>query len=254
MVSRNGDSISLALGITGGIIALISLILCCTGIGLPTWYVDTNANNTVIVAEANLFYSCYAQNASQATTSSTFKCASYSSYICSTTSYQNSVLNVTTYLPGCTNPNSDSVVYLNFNGPIYQTTTNSFYNLRTAAILSIISILFTFASAIFGFVTGIITMNIYLALIGPIVACFAVIFGICCLVVAGGVFNITGSGSALFVAGLILELIVVPILSIMAGRLNNIQGRKYTEENEAILTQRSGSTPIIVRRVHKRRV
>ena len=253
MVSRNGDSISFALGITGSIIGLISLLLCCIGVALPSWYIGNNANNTNIVATANLFYSCYAPNATQGNISSTLKCVSYSSYLCSTTSYQNSVFNLTAYIPGCTNPNSDASVYLNFDAPIYQTSIDNFYRLRSAAVLSIISILFILFSIIFGFLTACITMNIYLVLIAPILALIAVIFGICGLVTAGTVFNYTGAGLALFITGILLESIVIVLLSIVAGRLNTTQTKQSFEEKESMFTQRIDSTPIIVRRVHKRR-
>jgi hypothetical protein len=86
-----------------------------------------NANNTITLPEANLFYSCYTSNGSQVTTSSKLTCISYNSFSCSTTSYQNSVLNVTGYISGCTNPNSDAAIYSGFDAPIYQTSINSFY-------------------------------------------------------------------------------------------------------------------------------
>lgn len=253
MVSRNSDSISFILCIIGGIIALISLLFTCIGVGLPAWYVGTNANNTIVVAQANLFYSCYAPNATSGVISSKFTCTSYSLYACSTTSYMNNVLNATAYLSGCTNPNSDSSIYSDFDAPIYQTSIDGFYRLRSAAILSIISILFIFFSAIFGFVTGIIILNIYLVFIAPILGTIGAIFGICCLVTAGSVINYTGVGFALFVVGIILESIFVILLSIVAGRLNEKGTRKDINEDETEFMQRSDPA-IIVRRAQKRRI
>src|SRR5437588_692964 len=123
MVSRNRDSPSLILSIIGCSIGLISVILTCIGVTLPTWYTGINANN-------------------------------------------------------------DAAIYFDFDAPIYQISIDNFYRLRAAAALSIVSILFIFFSIIFGLITGIILMNIYIVFIAPILACMAVIFGICCLVVA----------------------------------------------------------------------
>jgi hypothetical protein len=258
MVSRNSDSISFALGITGGIIAVISLLFTCIGIGLPSWYIGTNANDTITVAQANLFYSCYSPNASQGIVSSTLTCASYNSFSCSTTSYQNSVFNVTAYISGCTNPNSGAAVYSTFDAPIYQTSILSFYRLRAAAALSIISILFIFFSAIFAFLTGIILMNVYIVFIAPILASMAVIFGICGLVTAGSVLNYTGAGFALFVVGIILEVFVVTLLSIVAGRLNEMRMEKNDQvgdaDADAEFIQDPSNRAIIVRRVNTRRI
>ncbi|CAF1091108.1 unnamed protein product [Rotaria sp. Silwood1] len=242
MVSRNHDSVSFALGLTGGIIGFISLVFTCIGVALPTWYTGTNANQTVIVAKANLFSSCYAPYTSQGTISSTLNCGSFNSYSCSTTSYQNSVLNITAYTPGCTNPNSEASIYLDFDAPIYQVSTTNFYSLRNAAILSIISILFTLFSTIFGFLTGIIVLNIYLVFIAPIFAFIAVMVGICALALAGSVFNYTGTGFALFVVGVLLETIALPLLSIVAGRLNRSKITNHTSEDEPMFMERDDSS------------
>ncbi|CAF2441650.1 unnamed protein product [Rotaria sp. Silwood2] len=247
MVSRNHDSVSFALGLTGSIIGFLSLVFTCIGVALPTWYIGTNANQTIIVAKANLFSSCYAPYTSQEVISSTLNCGSFNSYLCSTTSYQNSVLNITAYSPGCTNPNSDASIYSDFDAPIYQVSTKNFYSLRSAAILSIISILFTLFSTIFGFLTGIILLNIYLVFIAPIFASVAVIFGICALVIAGSVLNYTGVGFALFVVGILLESVALPLLSMVAGRLNSIEITKHTNEDEPMFIERDDSFPDIQR-------
>jgi hypothetical protein len=253
MVSRNHDSISFALSLTSGIIAVISLIFTCVGVGLPSWYVGTNANNTIIAAEANLFYSCFASNASQGTISTTFSCTAYSSYVCTTSSYQNTVLNVTASISGCINPTNGSSQYLNFNGPIYQVLIDDFYRIRSAAALSIISILFIFGSIIFSFLISILLLNIYFIFIGPILACLALIFGLCCLATAGAVFNNTGAGFALFFVGIILELIATVLLFIIAGRSLGMTKQGDNKEDEPIFSRR-GNSPIIVRRVLKRRI
>ncbi len=65
MVTRNNDSIIFGLGIGGGIIGLISFVLTCIGVVLPIWYVGTNGNNTITVAQSNLFCWYYAPNASE---------------------------------------------------------------------------------------------------------------------------------------------------------------------------------------------
>lgn len=251
MVSRNSDSVSFALGITAGVIAIISLILTCVGISLPTWYVATNANNTIVVGQANLFQACYAPNATQSTTVK-LTCVSYNSYSCSTTSYTNTVLNSTAYLSGCINPNSDSSSYTDYDAPIYQTTIDSFYRIRSAAILGIIAILFIFFSAIFAFLTGIYLFNIYLVFIAPILGTIAVIFGICCLATAGSVIKYSGTGFALFVVGIGLETVFITLSSIVAGRLNEKEVKKYTNEDETEFIQRSDAA-IVVRRVPRRK-
>ncbi|CAF3191314.1 unnamed protein product [Rotaria sp. Silwood2] len=259
MVSRNGDLLSFIISLTSCIIALISLILICIGVGLPSWYIGKNANYTDIISEANLFYSCFSQNVNQGTisttttTTTTLNCTSYNSYRCSTTSYINNVLNVTGYISGCTNPTNGSSTYLTDVGPIYQILIDDFYRLRHAAIFSIITILSIFFSAIFSFLIGTIKLNIYLVFLGPILACIGVIFGICCLVFAGSVLYYTGVGFALFSVGVLLEVIVLTLSSIVAGRLNQIEKKIENKHDEQISTHRS-SSPIYVRRIYKRRI
>ncbi|CAF1329957.1 unnamed protein product [Rotaria sordida] len=245
MVSRNNNSISFALGLTGGILGFMSLVFTCIGVALPTWYIGTSADQTVIITKANLFSSCYAPYTSQGIISSTLNCGSYNSYSCSTTSYQNSVLNITSYSPGCTNPNSEASIYLDFDAPIYQFSMTNYYNLRSAVILSIISILFTLFSTIFGFLTGLILLNIYLVFIAPIFACIALIFGICTLVIAGSVLNYTGVGFILFVVGILLESISLVLLSIVAGRLNSVEAKNHTNDNEPMFIERDDTSPDI---------
>jgi hypothetical protein len=293
MVSRNGDKIIFGLGLTCGIIGIISLLLTCIGDGIPSWFVGTNANNTVIIAEANLFYSCFAPNYTQNSNSGSLLCTSYSSFSCSTTSYQNIVLNTTGYLSGCTNPTSGSSLFSTYNGPIYQIFIDDYYYLRSAAALSIVSILFIFFTIIFSFLISFIILNIYLVFLGPILSFLSVIFGVCCLVVAGTVLTYTGAGFALFVVGILLQLIVTVLLSILAGRLNGVKQQAEHTDIEPIYTTRitppsnktrhtpsvvvrrvsttpsfvrvrrspsgitrrvSVTSPIIIRRVHKRKV
>lgn len=252
MVSRNGDSVSFALGITGGILALIALILTCIGVALPSWYIGSNANNTLTLAQCGLFSSCYIPNVSQTTTSSsTFTCVSYSSYVCSTSSFRQNVLNVTGSLPGCINPNSDAAIYSNIDAPIYQTSIDDFYRLRAAAVLSIISILFIFFSIIFAFLSGVIILNIYLVFIAPILTILALIFGICGLIVAGSVFSYNGAGFALFAVGILFECVIIVLLSIVAGRLNGMRMRSGIPEDEAFLHPSDSYST--VRQVQKRK-
>ncbi|CAF0858556.1 unnamed protein product [Rotaria sordida] len=253
MVSRNGDLLSFVLGLTSGIIALISLILTCTGVALPSWYIGTTANNTDVISEANLFYACFASNVSQGSISKTLTCTSYNSYKCSTTSYKNTVLNVTAYISGCINPTNSSSTFLNEVGPIYQILIDDFYRLRNAAIFSIITILCILFSTIFAFLTAIILLNIYLVFLAPILACIGIIFGICCLAFAGSVLNYTGVAFALFVVGVLLEVIVTTLLSIVAGRLNQIEKIVENKDNKQIFTHRSGA-PIYFQHVYKRRI
>ncbi|CAF1022745.1 unnamed protein product [Rotaria sp. Silwood1] len=250
MVSRNDDLLSFVLGLISGVIALISLILTCTGVGLPSWYISTNANNTNIIGEANLFYSCFASNVSQGTSSAALTCTSYSFYTCSTTSYTNTVLNSTAYVSGCTNPTNGSSTYLTDNGPLYQILIDDFYHLRNAAIFSIITILCIFFSTISVFLTSILLLNIYLLFLAPILACLSVIFGICCLGFAGSALNYTGAGFALFTVGVLFEVIVTTLSSIVAGRLNQIE---KLNNNEQSSTHPNGS-PIYLRKVYKRRM
>jgi len=254
MVTRNRDRISFALGLTSGIIAFISLLFTSIGDGIPSWYQGQNANNTAVIAQANLFYSCFVSNVTSGLISTSLTCTSYNSYICSTKSYQNVVLNQTAYLSGCTNPTSGSSSYLNFDAPIYQILLNDFYNLRSAAALSIISILFIFSSTIFSFIIAFIKLNIYFVFIGPILASIGVIFGVCCLVVAGSVFNYKGAGFALFVVGVLLELIVTMLLLIIAGRLNQMKNNIENPEEESIYARPISKPPIIIRRIHKQRI
>jgi hypothetical protein len=253
MVSRNRDSISFFVGLTSSIIGIISLLFCCVGVSLTSWYRGTNANNTVIIAEANLFSACFASNVSQGIISIKLICTSYNSFICTTTSYQNNVLNVTSYISGCTNPTNGSSMYLTFNGPIYQILLDDFYRLRSAAALSILSILFIFSSIIFSLVTTFILLNIYLVFLSPILSFIGVIFGTCCLVTSGSVFNYTGTGFALFVVGTLLELIVTTLLSIIAGRLNRMGQNIGSKEDEPIYAN-SVQSPIIIRRIQKQKI
>jgi hypothetical protein len=252
MVSRNGDATSFALGIIGSLIAFIALLLSCVGVGLPTWYVGTTANGSVTLTQANLFSACYVSNGTQATTSSKLTCVPYSSFSCSTSSYLSSRFNVTTYISGCTNPNNDSAIYYDASAPIYQITIDSFYRLRAAAALSLTSIVFILFSLIFGFLTGVILLNVYLAFIAPALATMAVIFGICGLVLAGSSFNYTGAGFALFTVGILLETIVILLFAIIAGRLNMIGIRKDDAEDESMFVERSNAV-MTVRRAPKRR-
>ena len=67
----------------------------------------------------------------------------------------------------------------------------------------------TLFSTIFSFLTAFIVLNSYFLLISPILACLGVTFGICCLVAAGSVLKYTGAGFALFVVGILIELIVI---------------------------------------------
>lgn len=251
MVSRNGDSISFRLGITGGIIALIALILTCIGVGLPSWYIASNANHTLTLAQCGLFSSCYIANASQTTASSTFTCVAYSSYVCSTSSFRQTVLNVTGSISGCINPNSDAAIYSSIDAPIYQTSIEDFYRLRAAAVLAIISILFIFFAMIFAFLSGVIILNVYLVFIAPILTVLALIFGICGLAVAGSVFSYNGAGFALFTVGILLECIVICLLSIIAGRLNGMRMRSGMLDDEAFL--HSSDSYNNVRQIQKRK-
>jgi len=248
MLSRNRDSIIFGFGLASGIIGIISLLLTSVGVGIPSWYQGKDANNSVIISQSNLFYSCFAPNIS-----SGLICTSYNSYLCSTTSYQNTVLNVTAYISGCTNPINGSSSYLYSDGPIYQILLDDFYRLRCAAALSIISIVFIFFSTIFSFLNAFIVLNSYFILISPILACIGVTFGICCLVTAGSVFTYTGAGFALFVVGVIIELIVIILLSIIAGRLNGMERIMKNREDQQMYTHPVKS-PIIIRRIHKQRI
>jgi hypothetical protein len=143
--------------------------------------------------------------------------------------------------------------YSSYDGPIYQILLDDFYRLRSGAILSIISILFIFFLIIIAFLTAFIVLNIYLVFLAPILACLGVIFGICCLVTTSPVFNCTGAGFVLFVVGILLELIVITLLSIVAGRLNEIGKQIENKENEPMYVQ-YGKSPTIVRRIRKRRI
>lgn len=253
MVTRNHDSISFALGLTSGIISLICLILTSVGVAIPSWYQGTNANNTLIIAQANLFYSCFSPNVTLNSISSSLTCTSYTSYSCSTTSYTNTVLNITVYLSGCINPTNGSSLYITYDEPIYQILLDDFYRLRSAAICSIISILFILFTTIFAFLIGFILLNIYLVFLGSILSIISIIFGICCLVIAGSVFNYTGAGFALFVVGILLESIVTLLLSIIAGRLNQM-GKNIENTEDEPMYAHPVKSPIIIRRIHKRRI
>ena len=253
MVSRNGDTFSFAFGIIGGVLALLALVLTCIGLGLPSWYVANNLNGTLTLAQANLFSTCYVPNATQTTKTSEQTCVSFASFSCSTSSYFYSIFNASTYASGCTNPNRDSGTYYDFDGPIAQTPIDSFYRLRASAALSIVSILFIFCSAIFGLLTAIVLLNVYLVFIAPVLATFAVVFGVCCLVLAGSVFNYTGTGFALYVAGILLETIALLLLALVAGRLNAIGMKKSNEEEEEAMVPEHPNQRVLVRRMQKRR-
>lgn len=252
MFSRNRDLLSFSIGLASGIISFISLLFTCVGVGLPSWYRGTNANNTDVIVQANLFSACYAPTVNQGIISSTMTCTSYSSFSCSTTSYQNSVLNVTAYISGCTNPTRGSSLYISYPGPIYQILIDDYYRLRSSAALSIVSILFILFSTVSAFITAIIVMNIYLVFLTPIFAFLSVLFGVCCLVTAGSVFNYTGAGFALFVVGILLELIVTTLMSIIAARLNQMGNTDENKEHEQLYTNRIDS-PVFVRRVYRRK-
>lgn len=253
MVTRNRDSIIFGLSLTSAIVGIISLILTSVGDGIPSWYQGSNANNTLNIAQANLFYSCFAPNVTSGSVSSSLTCTSYNSFSCSTTSYTNNVLNITAYISGCINPTNGSSLYSTSDGPIYQILLDDFYRLRSAAILSIISILFIFFTIIFSFLTAFILLNIYLVFIGPMLACISVIFGICCLVVAGSVLSYTGAGFALFVVGILIESIVILLLSIVAGRLHGM-GKNIANTEDEPMYAHPVKSPIIIRRVLKRKI
>ena len=253
MVSRNGDTVTFALGIAGGILGLLAFILTCVGVALPSWYIASNANNTLTVGQCGLFTACYIPNVSSSTTTtSTFTCVSYSSYVCSTSSYRTSAFNITATLSGCVNPNSDAASYSTFDAPIYQTVIDDFYRLRAGAVLSIISILFTFFSFIFTLLSGLIVLNIYLVFIAPILAILAIIFGICCLVVVGSVFTYSGAGFALFTVGIVLESMATILSAIIAGRLNGMRLHAGASGEESVFLQPIDSYSG-VRRVQKRK-
>jgi hypothetical protein len=159
------------------------------------------------------------------------------------------IINITAYISGCTNPINGSSSYLYSNGPIYQILLDDFYRLRCAAALSIISIVFIFFPTIFAFLTAFIVLNSYFLLISPILACIGVVFDVCCLVTAGLVFTYTGAGFALFVVGILIELIVIILLSIIAGRLNGMENREDQQ-----MYAHSVKSPTIIQRIHKRRI
>jgi hypothetical protein len=78
------------------------------------------------------------------------------------------------------------------------------------------------------------------------------------LVTAGSVLNYTGAGFALFVVGIILEVFVVTLLSIVAGRLNEMRMEKNDQvgdaDADAEFIQDPSNRAIIVRRVNTRRI
>ena len=140
-----------------------------------------------------------------------------------------------------------------FGGPVYQISGYKFYRLRSSAVFSVMSIVFTFAATLFGFLSTCSLLNIYLAFIAPILITFAVIFGVACLITAGSVFDYAGLGLALFLVGVIIELIVGILLSAIAGRWNGNTIKRYSqEEDTTMLTQRPDSSPTVVRRVLKK--
>lgn len=217
MVSRNHDKVTFGLALTCAILGLIAVLFTCIGVALPSWYMAYNSNYTINVAQANLFYSCFASNPSQSPSNQI--CTSFSSYACSTTSYQNTALNVSSTISGCINPANGSSSYLSYDGPIYQVYIEDFYRIRSAAVLSILSILFLFTTAVFALLTALLILNIYLILLGVIFSFIALIFGVCCIITAGSVFPSTGAGYALFCVGVLLQTIVVLLLSLTTGRL-----------------------------------
>ena len=249
MLSRNRQKIVFGLGLSASIISLISLILTCIGVALPSWYRETNANKTIILAEANLFYSCFAPTM----TSTTLTCTSYESYQCSTTSYQSTIFNVTSYLSGCINPTNGSSLYLSFDGPIYQIYLDDFYRIRTAAVLSILSTIFILITLIFGILITFIVLHNYLVILAPVVSSLSVILGLCCLITTASVFSYVGPGFALYSVGILLQIIVIPLLSISVGWLKRMKTEDDSNDVEPIHTQR-GRSPIIVRRILKRKV
>ena len=251
MVSRNNDKVTFGLALTCAIIGLISVIFTCIGVALPSWYMASNANYTTNVAQANLFYSCFTQNVSQSTTTTTQQCTSYSLYSCSTTSYQNTALNVTVTVSGCTNPSNGSSSYLSYEGPIYQVYIDDFYRIRSAAVLSIISILFIFVATVFALLTALIMLNIYLIFLGPIFSILGVIFGVCCLFTVGSVFPSTGAGYALFIVGILLHCIFILLISLTTGRLINSTKKEVpkSEDQQVILGPNGEKLYRTVRRV-----
>jgi len=248
MVTRNRNRLSNIVGVVSSLIGFISLIFCCVGVGLPSWYQGKNANQTILYAEANLFYSCFLPNATLDWLSNSYKCTSYNSFTCSTTSYLSSILNQTSYISGCINPTSGSSLYLTYDQPIYQILLDDYYRLRSSAILSIISILFIFFSIISSLSIGFVVLRAHVLYIAPIIALLSIIFGISCLVVAGSVLKYTGAGFALFVVGILLETIVVLLLSILSGYLN---GSNQFDQRTLKQPVRS---PIFIQRVRKRRI
>ena len=116
MVTRNSDSTIFALGLIAGIIGVISLLCTCIGVALPSWYIGFSADRSTVLAQANLFYSCYAPNATQGSKSPTLTCVSFGSFTCTKSAYQTIVLNSANVHSGCLNPNSESSVYSGFWG------------------------------------------------------------------------------------------------------------------------------------------
>ena len=251
MFSRHHDLVTLVLCIIAAVIGLLALLFTCVGDGIPSWYMGYNVNNTINVAQANLFYACFAPVASDG--SSSMSCTSYSSYSCSTISYQRTILNSTSLLTGCLNPTNGSSSYLTFVGPIYQVLIDDYYRLRGAAALSIVAILFIFAAIVSSFIMAFIQMDIYLLFLGPIFALIAVIVGVCCLVLAGSVLNYTGAGFALYTVGILLEIFAMALLFLVAGRWLRSWRSSYQQDSERVFERRPKS-PIIIRRIHTRRI
>ena len=248
MFSRHYDLVTLVLCIVAAVIGLIALLFTCVGDAIPSWYMGYDVNNAINVAQANLFYACFTP-----VVSSSMSCTSYSAYSCSTISYQKTILNSTSLLTGCLNPTNGSSSYLNFAGPIYQIPIDDYYRLRGAAALSIVAILFIFAAIVFSFIMAFIRMDIYLLFLGPIFALIAVIVGVCCLVLAGSVFNYTGAGFALYTVGILLETFVMALLFLVAGLWLRRWRSSYGQESERVFERRPQS-PIIVRRIHTQRI
>ena len=249
MFSRNHEKILFVLGLCGSIISLISLIVTSIGVALPSWYRHSNSNQTILLAEANLFYTCFAPTIS----STTLICTSYDSYQCSTTSFEKSVWNITSLLPGCINPTNGSSLYSTFDGPIYQIFLDDYYRIRTAAVLSILSIIFIFVTGILGLFIALIVLHNYLVILAPISSSISIIFGLCCLITTASVFPYVGAGFALYSVGILLQILVLPLLSISVGWFYRTKTSDQIKNAEPFQMQR-GESPIIIRRIRTRRV
>ena len=254
MVSRNKNQFVFRLGLISAVIGAIGLILCCVGVGLPSWYLAFNANNTINVAQANLFYACFIQNFSQTTGTPSQVCTAYTLYSCSTSAYQNSALNVTVSLSGCTNPSNGSAAYAAYAGPISQVSIDDFYQIRSAAALSIVTILFLFVSGVFSLLVALLKLNLLLVFLPSIFGVIGVIFGVACLELTGSVFISNGTGYILYIVGVALYLPVILLMSIVAGRMCSPGSGEESNEDEDLF-HRTDSAPVVhARRVIKRRI